>query len=289
MVDKIGNQTYSDLLISDSRNSRVIRITIDGELIEIIGRRGEGPGEFLRPWELAFAPESQVLWVVDNRTTRVSKFEVGQYTSSYLSSFIAPQVRTSGVQNLILEDTHTFWFNSHISDMKISLIDDLARTIRSFGTLDFTLPNNASRNFVNSGVLGKLDDDTLVFVGRFVPVVELWSKNGDMLSRTDLILPEITDLLNTPIPSGATTKYIQHAITYNDNGFIYIYVKQPGTNTAKIYELSIDTVTPNRCFIFEDISRRSIAQFIMIEQPGKVCFYVLDWVSGIKVIQRFDN
>ncbi|MFC1529234.1 6-bladed beta-propeller [Gemmatimonadota bacterium] len=37
----------------------------DGTLVEKIGRRGQGPGEFERPWAVEWDAQSEILWVMD--------------------------------------------------------------------------------------------------------------------------------------------------------------------------------------------------------------------------------
>ncbi len=53
--------------------AEVMRWTPDGRPDGVIGRQGEGPGEFRSPRQLGFFGDS--LWVMDSRTVRVSYFD----------------------------------------------------------------------------------------------------------------------------------------------------------------------------------------------------------------------
>ena len=103
------NTPFGDLIVADSGNSRLVRFTMEGELIEIIGREGGGPGEFVEPRGLAFEPGGTILWVADRLASRISQFQINQHSSEFLSSFIAPQVRVQFVSNLLVQDEHSFY------------------------------------------------------------------------------------------------------------------------------------------------------------------------------------
>jgi sugar lactone lactonase YvrE len=52
------------LYIADSRNQRIVVVGSTGDLVRVIGRRGDGPGEFQAPSEIAVSPSGR-LFVLD--------------------------------------------------------------------------------------------------------------------------------------------------------------------------------------------------------------------------------
>lgn len=62
------------LLIPDPTSGQVRVYAPDGSLLRVLGRRGEGPGEFLQPYAATFAPDGRV-YVSDARIPRVTRFD----------------------------------------------------------------------------------------------------------------------------------------------------------------------------------------------------------------------
>jgi DNA-binding beta-propeller fold protein YncE len=49
------------LWVADACNHRLVRFTLDGEVLSTIGRFGDGPGELKYPYDLSVSPEGQIL------------------------------------------------------------------------------------------------------------------------------------------------------------------------------------------------------------------------------------
>lgn len=61
-----------NLFVLDQGHKSVLVFGPDGSLIQTIGREGEGPGEFRRPWQVGLIGDT--LWVIDAVGDRVSLF-----------------------------------------------------------------------------------------------------------------------------------------------------------------------------------------------------------------------
>jgi len=78
-----------DIFLIDGGKACVLWLTREGDLVQIIGRRGQGPGEFIKPVALAFDSTTEALWVADGNF-RYSRFSLKNDEYVYQDSFRAP-------------------------------------------------------------------------------------------------------------------------------------------------------------------------------------------------------
>ena len=72
-VSGMARRSDGFLALADVSEGNVKLFASDGRLSRIIGRKGRGPGEFIAPRHLAFAPDGRLL-VVDGQLGRLSRF-----------------------------------------------------------------------------------------------------------------------------------------------------------------------------------------------------------------------
>jgi|GEM_PF-2708007 len=70
VIDAAGN-----IYILDKKAANIKIFNKDGDFLKIIGRRGEGPGEFVRPENGAFSPNNE-LYVYDSRRLTIQVFSI---------------------------------------------------------------------------------------------------------------------------------------------------------------------------------------------------------------------
>jgi len=63
------------ILLVDSDGARLLLLTAEGELIRGIGKKGDGPGEFVYPVAAGWSPRSRSFLVYDSRGQRLSWFD----------------------------------------------------------------------------------------------------------------------------------------------------------------------------------------------------------------------
>ena len=63
----------NELLVVDSRNSRVQRFTVDGEFLHAFGTAGSDPGQFNLPWGVG-VDRGDNIYVADWGNDRIQKF-----------------------------------------------------------------------------------------------------------------------------------------------------------------------------------------------------------------------
>jgi hypothetical protein len=76
MVTDICQGPNGTYYVNDQRNNRIVQFLEDDELLNIIGRQGEGPGEFIIPNCIKYYDnwEYSRLYVLDNNGTRLQMF-----------------------------------------------------------------------------------------------------------------------------------------------------------------------------------------------------------------------
>jgi DNA-binding beta-propeller fold protein YncE len=77
------DQKRERLFVVDTAGMRVFILTLDGQVIQRIGRRGVNPGEFNYPTHIAVATDSS-FWVTDSLNFRVQHFDAeGRFLSAF--------------------------------------------------------------------------------------------------------------------------------------------------------------------------------------------------------------
>jgi hypothetical protein len=76
-----------ELFISTERQGTVVRCSTEGHLVEVIGGKGEGPGEFQSTGDMVFDGQSSILWVSDaaSRNRIISRFKIKRRSISVAS------------------------------------------------------------------------------------------------------------------------------------------------------------------------------------------------------------
>ena len=65
------------LIVLDAAEPHLLVFRSDGTLVQRIGRKGDGPGEFRAPGDMTYDAEQSILFVSDRVTQRVSTFQLG--------------------------------------------------------------------------------------------------------------------------------------------------------------------------------------------------------------------
>lgn len=130
--------TGGRLYIADDLNHRVSVYGVDGKLIRQVGNRGQGPGEFESPWELAVDPADS-LFVWDVSLKRVTVF--GPDLQHVRSFPLPPFWLVNGLEFLpdgrLLVSAYdpTSFVTLHIIDRKGKQVRDFGPILRTRGEL----------------------------------------------------------------------------------------------------------------------------------------------------------
>ena len=302
-----------EILVSDTRHGRVIRLKITGELIEIIGRPGGGPGEFGEPWDLAHDKSTSTLWVGDRQFGRmsVSRFRLSTDSSEFIDRIHAQQFRIQSTASLTLTDSITFWINDpfqwRIDLNRIHRVGLDGSLISHFGEIYIPEGEQTASGRDNEGLLEAVGIDTLVFFWRRRPLVEVWSTQGEKLLEKLLDLPEVNSLIEyvdwiNRSGRGPRGENVGDAVPtcwdgvdwQSSTGYLYVMthgvVRQGLTpmeplSTNGIYAFNPRTMEPEKRYYLPEFSPDEFYPlcFTVNDIPEKPCFYSYDFINSVIV------
>lgn len=276
---------HGDLVVSDTGNSRLVRLSPEGRLIHTIGREGNGPGEFLEPAELGFQPGSDILWILDRRKLRVLRFHVSIDTSTYIDEFSAPQALGAHVQLLSVKDGDSFWFNSLVLNERIALIDDKSRAKQTFGPYYPFNSNSFTINDSNAGFVFYSTAGYVYFIGKYIPVIEKWKTTGTQVRTVNIGFPDVVERQEKgPSSDRSRIKYIDGVCYQQEIGIIYVLVQQWGESRTRIYEVSDDDLSTLGFYEFDDLDSPFYSSLTVLLDGGRTEFFCLDANAGIKKV-----
>lgn len=235
-----------EIFLIDRRSAHVLRLTRDGDLIEIIGRRGQGPGEFTNPEVLGYDESTKVLWVADGYL-RYSRFmqDGGKYV--YKDSFTAPTNWGGSWPNLVIHSADQYWGTGRalrpFQDLRTAIMgtariklvdieDGVLRELGPFWEVEQDSPwSLLDFGMSNSGFIHRLKGKRLAWIWMYRPIIEVWSEQGDLLVQRvfddiPVISPRSTGPYSIVAPSVmARGEYDEEA----DLLFIRLSGKEDGT------------------------------------------------------------
>lgn len=180
------------LLIADRESASVLHVTPDGALITGFGGRGEGPGEFQAPVDIALLPNDEYVVLDAERfhATRV-KIEDGrhQYVADMPTGTQARKLCTFG-SDLVVNALH--------GDHALLRLDLSGNVVgRGFdlsGTLDDRFPAPAQedlRDRRRAGVMACLPSGWIAFASEWLPQIYLFDTEGGMRDSVH-VTPHLT-------------------------------------------------------------------------------------------------
>jgi hypothetical protein len=244
---------HDEIFISDSFNSRILRVTTKGDVLQIIGSHGRGAGEFIRPSSIGFDESSGMLWVLDTEFHRFSRFDLLDNKFVYRDSFIFP----GADKEFVLENENEFWqggYSSLISrpdppslQKRLKLLDMTGGIVCEFGDLWFvdndspwSLLDDAGRN---NGLLIELKNGRIAWLWTFRPIIEIWDKQGGLIVER-----QITDTYaNKPPPQRNYSGIVQaigvFGVAAYDRDTDVLFIKTPLEGGGGTQYIGLDTQT----------------------------------------------
>ncbi|MGY5877001.1 MAG: hypothetical protein RTU30_14720 [Candidatus Thorarchaeota archaeon] len=270
---RITTSPFSDLILADADNARLVRFTPQGELIEIIGREGSGPSEFRDPIEIGFVPGTDTLWVVDRMNLRLNRFKVKQYQTEYIDSH--PLFVGGTIQNVAIKDSDSFYLSLPQRGDRISDISITGDIMRSFGEIVEPPYFVSSVSRYNAGYLFIGSDDDILFVGKSMPLYERWSQEGTLLTSLQFPYPESDRKPAPELPRGSMPHFTLGVVYCATNEKLYHW-----TGQSHIYELSPKTFHVEKRYQFQRFEGIPGRMFGIVLIDGRPQFYLYDSKNG---------
>ncbi|MFC1529523.1 hypothetical protein ACFL41_00375 [Gemmatimonadota bacterium] len=290
------------LFLLDQQNTHVLQITTTGELIQVIGQRGNGPGELDRPFTLGYDEEKDVLWVGDLSGGRISRFQISETTHRFLDSFTSTAVSSQRwYPSFSILDSHTFCSNYftfqagvRLPDQRIKLIQDDGSILRSFGSPWDAQWAEDSRHILraNYGDVICINQNLIAFVWTMRPRIELWNAEGRLINETELLEPE----LQRPEPeenapgSMVYPIYFPSASWSPEQKLLYLCANVTGGEKVYFFGLSVEDLAIRVRYVLEIPQSAELeispSRFAVHYSNDEVSFYALDRnQSGVLVLK----
>jgi len=186
---------HSLIYIADSGNNRILVFDFDGKLQKIIGREGQGPGEFSRPSGL-FIFEDGGLAVADHYNKRIHLFD----QSGEFVNLISP--KTVDVADLIFFDDKIYTISIYGSSgyspqlrseketqPLVNVLDQEGNVIQSISVDDFPEAQPFLRS-IKHRVCMSLSKDKKLFLPHFaMNMIHVFDLSGEKVGEFDRPLP----------------------------------------------------------------------------------------------------
>lgn len=283
------------LLLSDVRSARITRFTTEGQPVEIIGSRGSGPGEFQFPEIIVFNEDTSTLWTTDRNLGRISRFLLSTNDSEFIDSFPSIVASYLSVPSLIPGSPDDFWTVGFGNEMRIRHLTRDGNVLHEFG--EPWVVEGLQRmlaDLLNRGLLLQGDLDHLIYVWRTRPIIELWTKDGELLLEQTLEYPEIAEIAKYEEdydPSELGTEFVPFytwgACSIPTEERFFISFNTGLGEEFVVYELSTIDFSTRQKYILRDPPEFFSPATLVAIGHGRSCrFYILDrHESGIAVLE----
>lgn len=272
---------WGDLIVSDRGNSHVVRFTTDGELVEIIGRAGAGPGEFGDPMSLEIETEEDILWVTDRTLLRMNRYRLSEQTSEFLDSFPLPVYPSSHPQLLTINDSHSYWASGVAIGSRIVHIDDTGEILKAFGDLFSSTRHSRARRY-SAGVVTLSPNGDVLFIATFKPVIERWTSMGELLATIEFPFPETesTKRSERSTPEERGPLLYQVGVAWDEpRSHIFLNI-----DSVTIYSMLPESIEVVQRHVITDPERWGFpGPFVVSEKGGSIRFFFFDRDGGVRV------
>lgn len=273
-VDNDGN-----IYVADSGNQRIVKFNLEGKFIKSFGTKGQGPGEFLSPWQMAI--HNDEIYVYDWRRN-IQKFTLD---GAYILGF---NLRGGIFLDFVIDSEGYIYVGRWTSDKENFLIekfDSNGNLIKRFcesivaQTRPLTLIYNNSKLCIDN-------QDNIYISFRYINKIRKYNSDGELVKEFERTLtyspikPEHTPNDEKPFNLDGVTGdiicdengrlFVLSNKVYNEDGHLIDVLGPEGKFLASFYSWFLGEELPSYSELLRD-------QSIFIDDNHN--FYVLDYGS----------
>jgi len=239
------------IYVLDSEDNNLKMFKRDGTFSKCIGRKGQGPGEFVRPWAISIIEDK--FWVADAGNRRVQVFSID---GMYLRSYKVPVEYGVG---LAFDEKGSIYLNTKgfRSPKLISAYDSQGNLLKEFGNLeggsieyyDFTLIKKQIKegeipdSFKNDILLITDRNGNLFAVHRALNKFKKFSLKGKLLLEGEIGADEYKNIYNDFLQKNASEEspsmfwslYYVNDLAMDESGNLYILVNETSRMIIYVY------------------------------------------------------
>lgn len=183
----LAHDTNWNIYVADRRNNSIVVFNSKGEYLHRFGKRGQGPGDLYFPQNIFIWKNNIVVYEVGNKRIQFFDFKgkskkIIKLFKAYHSVILSKEGMIYGIPRHIIAGT---------GQKMIDVINFDGRLVNSFGEPKELLMN------VEMGTTAELslinDETEILLVYNFIPIIERYSINGELLSNVRITNPIIDD------------------------------------------------------------------------------------------------
>jgi hypothetical protein len=295
------DRSRSLIYIADSGNDRVLVFDFDGKLQNVIGRTGQGPGEFANPTGLDVLEDGK-LAVADNQNNRIQLFD---RSGEFVRSINTKEVR---VADLVFKDDKFYTISSYgmagyslsiRSDVEtnplVNVLDREGNLVQTMGVDDYPEAQPFLRAIKHRVCLAISGDGQLFLPHFSMNVIHVFGMDGKKIADFDRPLPfkpELPRILQQKqskegvISMSATMDMVTREAKIGPDGNLYLltfaesYMKRSeGKDVRSLppHPMRVDVIDPQSYKLVRSIDIDAGAtSFAVIDKNRLVYIYVDD-------------
>jgi DNA-binding beta-propeller fold protein YncE len=245
----ISSKGFIYVLDSEDNNLKVFEK--DGIFFKCIGRKGQGPGEFVRPWTVSIAEDNICITDTGNRRVQIFSKD-GMYLRSY-------KVPVGYGVGLAFDEKGSLYLNTKgfRSPKLISAHDNQGNLLMEFGNLEGDLIEFYDFTQIKEQIKeGKIPDSfkndillitdrigNLFAVHRALNKIKKFSPKGKLLYEEEIKADEYKNIYNSFLQKNASEEspsmfwalYYVNDLAMDESGNLYVLLNEPSRMVIYVY------------------------------------------------------
>lgn len=228
-----------DILIFDSRKPCIYIFSKDGIYLRSIGRRGQGPGEYLTIICIDIDNEDNI-YIYDNANRRFSIFS---YQGKLIGDFsFRPSLTVSSFFKFKITQNSEILINAPARDFYFTLLKKDGKIIRDIALIKNYRKRFDLNAFLAEGFPFQDNEGNYYIFLQHLPLVKKFNANGELIFERNFLddFPEYKQPISSYLPpeeSKSMSFSSFHADVMYKNGYFYKpVVKKEKTDIVELYE-----------------------------------------------------